>query len=330
MARTLSVFTNCFGADGVFAAAEHVRDAGFDNLELALRGHNFGGLVIPESAVVTPDTSAPEVAAFVELLSARGVGVSGCNVGGADIRTPEGVALTERRIRFARSRFGVDVVVSGAGQPADAAERSTVQKNLAKLGDVAASLDVTIALETHKGPTQNASAMLALMRDLDHPAVRLNFDTGNIAYYNRGADPVAELERVAPFVRNVHLKDNRGGFEDWYFPAAGDGGAVDFVRVREILDAVGFAGPYTLEIEGIGQSRARAWPGRPHRTDPPQCGRTCELAVTSTNRRACFTRPTLLVRVPPRYTPARAIGSSARPDPGRCSQRSRRGCNRCN
>ena len=51
-------------------------------------------------------------------------------------------------------------------------------------------------------------------------------------------------------VTNVHLKDNRGGFEDWYFPAVGDGGSVDFARVRRILDGVGFAGPYTIEIEG--------------------------------------------------------------------------------
>ncbi len=46
-------------------------------------------------------------------------------------------------------------------------------------------------------------------------------------------------------VRNVHVKDSRGGFEDWYFPAVGDGGAVDFTRIREILDGVGFNGPYT-------------------------------------------------------------------------------------
>ena len=252
MTRTLGVFTNCFGADGVRAAAEHVREAGFDHLELALRGHDFGGLVIPESAVITPDADDAEVAAFARLLAERGVAISGCNVGGADLRTPEGVALTERRIRFAKLWFNVEVVISGAGQPRDEAERVAILKNLAKLGDVAGSLGVTIALETHKGPTQNATAMLALMTELDHPRVRLNFDTGNIAYYNQGADPVAELERVAPLVRNVHLKDNRGGFEDWYFPAAGDGGAVDFARIRETLDAVGFLGPYTLEIEGIG------------------------------------------------------------------------------
>src|SRR5262249_24417541 len=184
------------------------------------------------------------------------VGVSGCNVGGADIRTSEGVELTERRIRFAARWFGVSICVTGAGQPADRAERSLVVQGLRRLGDTAAECDVTLALETHKGPTQNAEAMLALMDEVAHPNVRLNFDTGNIAYYNPGADPCVELEQVKHLVRNVHVKDNRGGFEDWYFPALGEAGAVDFVRIREILDGVGFAGPYTIEIEGIGGEAA--------------------------------------------------------------------------
>ena len=88
--------------------------------------------------------------------------------------------------------------------------------------------------------------------EVDHPHVRLNFDTGNIGYYNQDMDPCDELDKVKHLVRNVHVKDNRGGFEEWYFPAVGDGGKVDFVRVRQILDGVGFAGPYTIEIEGIG------------------------------------------------------------------------------
>ena len=107
--------------------------------------------------------------------------------------------------------------------------------------------------------------MLALMDELDHPHVRLNFDTGNIAYYNRGVDPADELEKVKHLVRNVHLKDNRGGFEDWYFPAVGDGGSVDFTRVRQILDGVGFAGPYTIEIEGIGGEPEPGLEGRQDR-----------------------------------------------------------------
>ena len=252
MTRIVSCFSNCYGESGVRTAAARIKETGIDHLELALRGHDFGGLVIPESAVITEKADDTTAQAFCDHLRLHGVTISGCNVGGADIRTRAGVELTERRIRFAARWFAAAICVSGAGQPADAGERKTVVTHLRRLGDVAGESGVTLALETHKGPTQNAEAMLALLTEVDHPHVRLNFDTGNIAYYNNGANPCDQLAKVKHLVRNVHLKDNRGGFEDWYFPALGDGRAVDFLRVREILDSVGFAGPYTIEIEGIG------------------------------------------------------------------------------
>ena len=276
MERILSCFSNSYGASGVWTAVERIREAGIEHLELALRGHDFGGLVIPESAVVTEKADDATAQRFCEHIALNGVKVSGCNVGGADIRTPEGVELTQRRIEFAGKWFGVAVVVSGAGQPSDEAERRVVIDHLRRIGDTAAEMGITVALETHKGPTQNADAMLALMDELDHPRVRLNFDTGNIAYYNRDVDPVDELEKVKHLVRNVHLKDNRGGFEDWYFPAVGDGGSVDFTRVRTILDGVAFAGPYTIEIEGIG--------GEP---EPGLEGRQDRIARSVAHLRAC-------------------------------------------
>jgi inosose dehydratase len=276
MSRILSCFTNCFGASGVWTAVERIRETGIDHLELAMRGHDFGGLVIPESAVITEKADDATASEFVAFLKRHQVKISGCNVGGADIRTEAGYELTARRIRFAGKWFGVTICVTGAGQPQDPAERAAVVTNLRRLGDVAAEQSITLALETHKGPTQNAEAMLATMGEVDHPHVRLNFDTGNIAYYNKGVNPCDELERVKHLVKNVHLKDNRGGFEDWYFPAVGDGGSVDFVRVRRILDGVGFTGPYTIEIEGIA--------GEP---DQGTDARQERIARSVTHLRAC-------------------------------------------
>ena len=265
MNRIVSCFTNCFGPDGVRAAVESICRTGIDHLELALRAHDFGGLVIPESAVITERATEPEVRAFLDHMDEYGVGVSGCNVGGANMLTAEGLAVTQRRIRFAHRWFGVKVVVSGAGQPKNHDERLLMLEHLRQVGDTAGELGITVALETHKGPTQNAEAMLALMAELNHPSVRINFDTGNIAYYNDGFDPVEELEKVKHLVSNVHLKDNRGGLGDWYFPAVGDGGAVNFARVRAVLDEVGFTGPYTIEIEGIGGEPEPGLPGRAER-----------------------------------------------------------------
>jgi L-ribulose-5-phosphate 3-epimerase len=276
MTRVVSCFTNTYGPAGVWAAVEQIRAAGIDHLELALRGHDFGGLVIPESAVITERTDDATVERFRAHLAAHGVQLSGCNVGGADVRTAEGVDLTERRIRFAARWFAVPVVVSNAGQPADVAERRTIVGHLRRIGDTAGALGVTVALETHRGPTQNAAAMRALMDEVDHPHVRLNFDTGNIAYYNEGANPADELDQVKHLVRSVHLKDNRGGFLDWYFPALGEAGAVDFRRIGEILDGVGFAGPYTIELEGIG--------GEP---EPGLAERQARIARSVAHLRAC-------------------------------------------
>lgn len=265
MAAIVSCFSNAFGEFGVWAAAERIRSTGIGYLELALRGHNLGGLVIPESAVITVDTPEDEVERFVAFLREKGVGVSGCNVGGANILTTEGVELTARRIAFAQRWFGVNLVVSGAGQPKDAAEREVMIRSLRELGNVAGSLGMTMALETHKGPTQSADAMIQTIEDVAHPAVQINFDTGNIVYYNEGVDPVAELERVKHWVRNVHVKDCRGGFEEWYFPALGDGGAVDFTRLREVLESVGYEGAYSIEIEGIAGEPEPGLEGRTER-----------------------------------------------------------------
>jgi inosose dehydratase len=274
--RILSCFTNCYGAAGVWTAVERIRETGLTHLELALRGHNFGGLIIPESVVITEKSDDARALSFCKHLERHQVKISGCNVGGADIRTSEGLELTQRRITFAARWFSPSICVSGAGQPADDSERKTIVDHLRRLGDTAAAAGLTLALETHKGPTQNAQAMLALMDEVRHPNVRLNFDTGNIAYYNHGLDPCDQLDQVKHLVSNVHLKDNRGAFEDWYFPAVGDGGSVDFARVRRILDEVGFVGPYTIEIEGVG--------GEP---EPGLEGRQSRIARSVAHLRAC-------------------------------------------
>jgi inosose dehydratase len=252
MKRIVSCYSNCYGPSGVRAAVEHLGKAGLGWVELALRAHDFGGLVIPESVVITERADDAEVLEFRDFLKKNQIEVGGCNIGGADLRTVEGFALTSRRLAFAARAFGAPLAVMGAGQPSNPDERKVVIDRLRQLGDQAEARKLDLALETHQGPTQNARAMLALMAEVDHPRVRLNFDTGNIAYYNEGSDPVEELRRVKHLVRSVHLKDNRGGFEDWYFPAIGDGGSVDFRLIREILDEIGFGGPYTIEIEGIG------------------------------------------------------------------------------
>jgi len=142
-------------------------------------------------------------------------------------------------------------VAAKAGQT----DLGTVYQRLRALGDEVARYGITIVLETHPDLVTNADVALATMAGVDHPDVRVNFDTANIHFYNHNIDGVKELQRVVQYVRAVHLKDTSGGFRDWHFPALGRG-VVDFRGTFAVLDAAGFDGPCTLEIEGIeGEER---------------------------------------------------------------------------
>lgn len=87
------------------------------------------------------------------------------------------------------------------------------------------------------------------MEAIKHPAVRVNFDTANVYFYNQNVTAVGELGKVIDYVASVHLKDTTGGYEDWTFPTLGTG-VVDFAEVFRMLNARGFAGPFTMELEG--------------------------------------------------------------------------------
>ena len=133
---------------------------------------------------------------------------------------------------------------------ADKTPLEIVYDRLRQAGDEAARHGVTIVLETHPDLVTNAGVALQTIQAVNHPRIRVNFDTANIYFYNRDIEAAAELRQIAPYVAAVHLKDTDGGFMHWHFPALGRG-IVNFREIFAILDEVGFTGPCTLEIEGL-------------------------------------------------------------------------------
>jgi sugar phosphate isomerase/epimerase len=144
--------------------------------------------------------------------------------------------------------FGVDLLFLSVH--AGHTPLSTAYERLRTAGDLAARCGVALTLETHPDLITNAQIAAQTMAGVDHPQVRVNFDTANVYFYNHGVNAVEELRLVLPFVASVHLKDTDGGFHSWHFPALGRG-VVDFRGIFDLLDEAGFMGPCTLEIEGI-------------------------------------------------------------------------------
>ena len=126
---------------------------------------------------------------------------------------------------------------------ADAYER------MRRLGDIAYKYGVKIGMETHPPLCENGSKAVKTMASINHPNVGINYDTANVYYYNQNVDTVEEVKKTASYVVSVHLKDTMGGYHDGAFPEFGKG-IVDFTAVFNILNEVGFCGPFTMELEG--------------------------------------------------------------------------------
>lgn len=245
----VSCFTNSYGRFGAKAAIENVRAAGLEHVELPIRTAGVASL-FGDEPLLTQEADADDLKRVDELLALHGVTVSSCNVSSGNPLERSATDLAKRKLDVAK-HFGVDVVVGGAGEVEDEAALGALYSHLREIGDHAAGLGMTYCFETHPGICVNHRFMLKTMHDLNHPNLRLNFDTGNLHYYNVNANVEVALAKVCPFVKHLHLKDSTGEPGDWYFAALGLGGAVDFLRVLQIMRDVGFSGPFSIELEGI-------------------------------------------------------------------------------
>jgi len=123
-------------------------------------------------------------------------------------------------------------------------------RRLRRAGEIAKKHGVTIALETHPDLGTNGDVHLETMKQINHPNIRVNFDAGNITYYNKNVNAPAELEKIIAYVATVELKDHNGQYQAWSFPALGKG-VVDIPGVLRILKKHGYTGPLVMEIEDV-------------------------------------------------------------------------------
>lgn len=155
----------------------------------------------------------------------------------------------------AASEFAVAVGACGFFVSVHAGETplEDAYRRLRQVGEIADSHGLFVAMETHEDLCENAAKAIQTLEAVNHPAFGWNLDTANIYYYNENIDVVEEARKAAKWVRSVHAKDTTGGFKDPNFPNLGEG-VVDFAGVGKALAAVGFSGPYTMELEGVAGS----------------------------------------------------------------------------
>ncbi len=108
----------------------------------------------------------------------------------------------------------------------------------------AARRGVLLALENHGGVTTHAKDLLEIIKQVDSPAIGINFDSGN---FRSSSDPYEELALIAPYAVNAQIKVeiHRGDKDE----------AANLARILQILRDVGYSGWVALEYESAEEPK---------------------------------------------------------------------------
>lgn len=249
MRAVIACHTNCYGRWGAATAVERIRDTGLEWIELPIRTAGFR-TQWGDPALVDTEATLSTLSEVDRLLERHQVRVASCICQGGNPLDPANVELVRRKLDLA-SHFGVTVAVIDAGVAQDDAEREIILARLREIGDYAGRLGITVCCETQRGLCVNHREMLHTLADVNHPQVRINFDTGNLLYYNEQIHGEVALAKVCHLVRQVRLKESQGVCGEWHCTTLGRGGAVDFLRVWQIMRACGFRGPFSIDVEAL-------------------------------------------------------------------------------
>ena len=103
-------------------------------------------------------------------------------------------------------KLGLKLVTFHAGFLPPEETHPTFGKMLQRLetaADIFMVQNILVGLETGQ---ETAPELAALLHKLNHPNIGVNFDPANMILYDKG-DPTKALHTLAPWVRQVHIKD---------------------------------------------------------------------------------------------------------------------------
>ena len=251
----LGIFTGVGMAD----ALGMVRDAGLASVDVAMRG----------------DTE--ELDDVAGILDAGILGDHGLTFGVLDLSAypvSKAVSLDPLRRYLARAeRWGARYVAIALAEDNVDTDRSVDslpsdwRRRIVQLAEEFASAgEVTLCICPHRAWCGHSRQMASIIREIGHPAVRLQFDCGAYPYHTGGANGEIALQRLLGAIGHVVLTDwdgTDGQDNHAPYPPLGQGGEVDYAAVLQVLRATAFAGPCSIRFAAATVSCGTSQPTHP-------------------------------------------------------------------
>ena len=123
---------------------------------------------------------------------------------------PDGLEVLTHRLQQAAAAAIPQVLTFGHTQGGN---RSIWVERFQKLGPIARDLGVVLVVKQHGGETGTGEACAEIIRLVNDPGVRVNYDAGNVMDY-LDVDPIPDIRQCADVVHSFCMKDHRNWPED--------------------------------------------------------------------------------------------------------------------
>jgi len=148
--------------------------------------------------------------------------------------------------------YGTDIVriFAGGGIPEGRTKDECIEavvKALRPCVDYAEKRGARLAIESHGKFGTDLDALVAILNQIDSPALGITLDTSNFAV--NGVNPLDAIDAFGKRIFHTHMKDSKLG-EQHYGTAVGEG-SLDFNAILKKLQSVGYKGAYCIEYEGM-------------------------------------------------------------------------------
>lgn len=146
-------------------------------------------------------------------------------------------------------KLGVKYLSMHAGfiDETDVSYSEKFYERIISLAEAAGEKNIMLLLETGQ---ETAGELRRFLKELDHPAIGVNFDPANMILYDKG-NPIEAVKVLAPWVRHIHIKDANRTTKPgtWGAEVPWGDGQVQSEAFLKTLQEIGFNGTLAIERE---------------------------------------------------------------------------------
>ena len=122
----------------------------------------------------------------------------------------DGLKVLTHRLRQAAAASIPQVLTFGHTKGGN---RAVWIERFKKLGPIARDLGVLLVVKQHGGETGTGEACAKIVREVNDPGIKVNYDAGNVMDY-LNVDPIPDISKCADVVHSFCMKDHRNWPKD--------------------------------------------------------------------------------------------------------------------